>query len=131
MEAMIWSVLAGVIVVAVMARTTRSGLGGHVQAFLKDGDVGALIAHIETLTPDAQPTAYNTALNRIWGSYQRRRAAELVREMGSRVGEASIAQYWIRKTLEVEPEIAHEILDERWLADHYVPEVARQCGSFG
>ncbi len=131
MEAMLWSVLAGVVVLAVVARATQAGLGGHVRAFMKSGDVDGLIGHIETLTPDAQPTAYNTALLRVWGAYQRRRATELVREMGSRVGEAAITQYWIRKTLEVEPEIAREILDEDWLERHYVPEVARQCGSFG
>ncbi len=131
MTSTLWLVIAGLALVVVASRFLRGGLGRHVEGFLKDGDVAALVTHIETLAPDAQPTAYNSALLRIWGAYERRGAARLIREMGARVGEASIAQYWIQRTLEVEPEIAREVFDDEWLRSFYDPAVAQKCGSFG
>lgn len=130
-SATVWVLVGAVVVVAVMARLARRGMASHVDSFLRDGDVGALVGRIEALPPATQPTAYHSALLRTWATYERRRAMELIREMGMRVGDASIAQYWIRQALEVEPEIAREVLDEDWLSAFYVPEVAKQCGSFG
>ena len=131
MTTTLWSLLAVAAVLAVAAKMLRGGLSGHLRTFMKDGEVGPLVAHIETLPADDQPTAYHTVLTRVWGAYQRRRAAALVREMGMRVGDAAIAQYWIKQVLDIEPEIAREVLDEDWLSAFYVPEVAQQCGAFG
>ncbi len=131
MSSTLWLVLAALALIVVASRFVKGGLGRHVDGFLKTGDVSALVDHIETLDPQEQPTAYNSALLRVWGAYERRGAATLIREMGARVGHAAIAHYWIKRALEVEPEIASEVFDEDWLRDFYDPAVAQKCGSFG
>lgn len=131
MSTSLWIIIGFVLLLMLAARWQRTGIQRLVAQALDTRDIGPLVDHISQLPRAAQATAYNTAVVRIWDRYDRPLAIEVIRAMAERIGETWIAQYWIRQALEVEPETARELLDERFLGQHYRPEVAQQCGSFG
>ena len=127
----LWIFIGLVTVAMLAARMRRSGINELTARTLSSGDIGPLVEHISRLPRAAQENAYNLAVVRIWDRFERPLAIEVIRAMAERIGETWIAQYWIRQALEVEPEAARELLDERFLIQHYRPEVAQKCGSFG
>jgi hypothetical protein len=131
MGSTLWIFIGLMALAMVAAWRRRGGLDQVTAQTLASGDIGPLVAHIDQLPRGAQENAYNRAVVRIWDGYERPLAIAVIRAMAERLGETWIAQYWIRQALEVEPEAARDLLDERFLIEHYRPEVARQCGSFG
>ena len=79
----------------------------------------------------ARATAFNMATRTLWDQYERKLAAGLIRGLGAGLSSTNIAQYWMKQTLEVEPEIAGETFDEEFLREYYNPEHAARCGKFG
>jgi hypothetical protein len=98
---------------------------------VKSGDLSAVLALIAKKKPAAQPTAFNQAIRLLWDKYERRLALKLIKELAARHGDARIAQYWLRQAITVEPEISHKVLSRAFMAEHYQPEVAAQCGPVG
>ena len=125
-------VLVVVVLAAIMFGQLRaSGVARQAQQTLRTGDVEPLTEHISTLPADVQPDAWNQAVQLVWNSYERPVALRVTRAMACAVAGASIAQYWLRQALEIEPELAREVFDDDFLTTYYQPEVARACGKFG
>ncbi len=79
----------------------------------------------------SQPAAFNHAVRRLWDSYQRLLAIELIKELAQIYGEKPITQYWLKQVLTVEPQLAKQNLPKEFLDNYYQPEVAAQCGNAG
>lgn len=128
----VMAVLVGVVLVAIIFGQTRaSGVAREAQRAVKTGDVDPLREHIAQLPADVQPDAWNQAVQMVWNSYERAVALRVIRAMATAVAGASIAQYWLRQALEIEPELAQDVFDDDFLSTYYQPEVARACGKFG
>jgi hypothetical protein len=128
---MIW-IAAGVLVVGwfLWSRSTPSP-AKLVQQAVRTGDPGPLIDAIVRKRPSAQPTAFNFAIRMLWDKYERRLALDLIKELAARHGNEKIAQFWLQQALTVEPEIARGVLPQTFVAEHFRPEVAAQCGPAG
>ena len=129
-------VLLGIIGLAVVlllwkAWGSRPTLDAEVLRAVEDKDEAAVITTISNLRESAQPDAFNHAIKRLWDDYERELAARLVRELASRHPRELISQYWLDQLQNVEPEIAKRVLDKQFIRDHYRPDVAARCGSFG
>ena len=108
-----------------------ASLDRAIDAAAKAGDPAPALAAIAKRSPDAQPTAYNHAIRRLWDAYERQIAARLVCELGHHHDSSKITQYWIQQVMSTEPAIAREAFSEDFLSAHYQPEVAATCGKVG
>jgi hypothetical protein len=97
----------------------------------KTGDLDPVLAALTKKRPAAQPTAFNHAIRLLWDMDDRRLALELVKELAARHGDAKISQYWLQQALTVEPAISGTVFSRAFVAEHYQPEVAAQCGPVG
>jgi hypothetical protein len=97
----------------------------------KTGDLDPVLAALTKKRPAAQPTAFNHAIRLLWDMDDRRLALELVKELAARHGDAKISQYWLQQALTVEPAISGTVFSRAFVAEHYQPEVAAQCGPAG
>ncbi len=125
----LWMILLGVAVVALVVGP-MSRPGGLTRALARakvTGDLEAVVAHVERLTPSAQADAWHQVMARLWERYDRELAARLMVEAAPRC-DAKIVQYWIRQALEIEPEIAQEVFTPMFLATHFRADDAAQCG---
>lgn len=94
------------------------------------GDLGGLIAWVEAKPLVAQADAWDQLLLGLWQRYERELAARVIMEAAPR-SEAKIVQHWIAQVLSIEPELAQEIFTQEFLAKHFRPDVAAQCGKCG
>ncbi len=130
---MLWMLL--VLGVAVGGFVAVSGarkvtVGGALEIARQKGDIGPLVAVIEAMGEENQPTAWNQAIDGLWRTYHREAAAALIVQAALRT-DAGVVQYWIQQTLQVEPEIAAEAFSEDFLATCFRPQVAASCGKCG
>ena len=121
--------LAAAILAAVL--WMRPGLPAVVDRAARSGEVGPLLAAIRKLTPAARPAAYNLAIRRLWDSWERDLAMQVVRELAEDHADQPVAQYWLRQALTLEPETAKRFLDDAFVDGHYDPAVAARCGPVG
>jgi len=126
-----WVALAVVAVVVVVSRLLAKRAERHVLRAVKNGDVEPLREALRKRSALTAPAAYNRAIRGLWDAYRRDLAAPLIRDLGERFGEVFISQYWLKQLLTVEPGLAKANLDPKFLEQHYQPEVAQKCGSFG
>ncbi len=98
---------------------------------VKTGEFGPLLTALDRIRPAAQPTEYHRVIRNMWYGYHREEAVRVAKEFARHHREAPVAQYWLRQFLEKEPKIAHEHLDERFLAEFHDPCVAAKCGNCG
>lgn len=122
--------VAGIGVLA-LQQWLRPSVSRETARAMSTKELGRVVELIDGRPHETQATAYNTAVRSMWDAYERELATRLIREMAHHIPKASIAQYWIKQALEVEPEIAQETLDEDFLREFYSPEVAARCGKFG
>ena len=61
---------------------------------------------------------YNGAIKKLWDSYDREIATDLVKAFLERKDNVHIAQYWLQTVLSVEPEIARERLGADFIKQH-------------
>jgi hypothetical protein len=130
---LIWmGIILTVVVLALLAKSAMrtSGVAAGTAHARKTGELGALVAAIETTPYSEQATQWDQAIGELWQSYAREEATRLVMEAAER-SDADIIQYWIRQVLEVEPEIASEHFTQEFLEEHFQPEVAAKCGRTG
>jgi hypothetical protein len=102
-----------------------------VRQAVKSGDLAPLLAVLSKKRPAAQPTAFNQAIRLLWDMSERKLALELIKELAARHGDERIAQYWLSQALTIEPGISRELFSRAFVAEHYQPEVAAQCGPVG
>lgn len=131
MTTIVWLLLGLIVAVVVLRGMAGTAFERRTRAAIAARDVAGLVAVINGRPAAAQPTALNQIVRRLWEAYERPLAARLVREMALGLGSASITQYWIKQVIEVEPQVADEVFDPDFLADHYRPDVARTCGAVG
>jgi len=98
---------------------------------LEAGDVGPIIKAIDALGPGQRTSAFNHAIRNLWDRYDREMAMPLIKELAERHGDALIAQYWMKQSLEVEPQIARAVLTREFLEQHFKPDLAARCGPVG
>jgi catalase len=123
--------IVGALLVVIGPKLFAPSIEKEVQRAAKSGDLTALINLILNLRASAQADAFNTAIRRLWDSYEREKAAALVKELAERFPDERIAQYWLDQVQKVEPDIAKRMLEADFVAQYYRPEVAARCGSFG
>lgn len=97
----------------------------------REKDLAPLLLVIQRRPEGGQPTAYNHAIRRLWDSFQRPLAVELMRELAKNYGTTRITQYWLKQVQEVEPKLAMDKLGKQFLETYYLPELAAQCGPVG
>jgi hypothetical protein len=131
MSGLYWAGPFAVIVLLVLWSRFATSVGGLVRQAVKTGDLGPLVVALAKKRPAAQPTAFNHAIRLLWDKYERRLALELVKELAARHGDARIAQYWLKQALSTEPAISRKVFSRAFVAEHYQPEVAAQCGPAG
>lgn len=95
------------------------------------GDLTPLLTTLHRVAPAEQPTEYHRVLRRLWDDYHREEAVTVAKDLATHHRKAPVAQYWIQRFLQNEPELATTHLDEEFLAAFYDPAVAATCGSFG
>ena len=131
MPGWIWiGVVAAIALLALWSRFAPS-TGNLVRRAAKGGDLGPVLAALAKKRPSAQPTAFNHAIRMLWDMDERPLALQLVKELAARHGDTKIAQYWLKQALTVEPAISRKVFSRNFVAEHYQPEVAAQCGPAG
>src|SRR5690554_3359402 len=106
-------------------------LNKAVAIAMKTGDIDPIGEAISAMPAGQQVNAINTAINRLWVGWERETAIRMVREVTEHIPEELIIQFWLRKAMEVEPELAAKHFSDTFLLTYYKPEVARRCGSGG
>ena len=115
-------------VAAGSART--DGYKGGLKRARRGGEIAPLVEAIERSPGGDQVTRWDHAVSTLWQAYERETAALLIME-GLRRTDADVLHYWMQKVLEVEPEIAAEVLDRDELVRHFRPQAAARCGRAG
>jgi hypothetical protein len=131
MSGLIWVGVVALVVLLVLWSRFAPSTANLVRRAAKSGDLGPVLATLAKKRPLAQPTAFNQAIRLLWDMDRRPLALELVKELAARHGDARIAQYWLHQALTIEPGIARKVLSRDFVARHYQPEVAAQCGPVG
>jgi hypothetical protein len=131
MPAWIWIGLVAIILFLVLRSRLAPSIGSLATQAAKTGDLAPLLEGLEKKSPSAQPTAFNEAIRTLWNAHERRPALELIKELAVRHRDAKITQYWLGQALTIEPEIAVKVYSRTFVAEHYQPEVAAQCGPAG
>jgi hypothetical protein len=131
MPVAIWIGLIIVVVAVLIYLSIKPSFDKIVDQAAKKGDITPILDAIARKSDDARPTAFNHAIRRLWDRYERPLAVRLVKELAERHGSSTIAQYWLRQVITVEPRMAKESFSQEFLTAHYQPEVAAKCGNVG
>lgn len=121
--------IVGIVMVLAVLRLLRGGaqVMNWTEHAAHTGDLQLLIEKIESNTDGDEGTAWDQAIGALWEAFHRETATRLVVEAATR-SDAPILQYWIKRVLEVEPELAEAHFSQEFLARHFRPEVAAKCG---
>jgi len=131
MPDLIWVGLFAVVVLWLLWSWFAPSVARLVSQAAKTGDLEPLLTTLTKKRPAAQPTAFHHAIRLLWDMDHRRLALELVKELAARHADAKISQYWLQQALTVEPTISGSVFSRAFVAEHYQPEVAAQCGPVG
>lgn len=115
----------------VLMQSSRSGVSRAATAAMAQGEVGAVVQAIERLPEGPRPTAFNQAMRQMWDAYERGLAIQLLFTLRESMAEAPIFHYWIKQSMEVEPDLARDVLDADFMARFFDAEVASKCGPGG
>lgn len=97
----------------------------------KTGELSGIESAVQGLPHERMVTAFHTAIKELWDAYERETAVRLIREVTETVPDEDIVQFWMRKALEVEPELAQQYFSETFLVAYFKPKVAARCGTGG
>ena len=131
MSGLLWAGLIVGLLLFVLRGSFGPSIPRLARAAARTGDLGPLVAALARKRDAAQPTVFNQAIRLLWEMDERPLALELVKELASRHGDAKIAQYWLKEALTTEPAISRKVFSKAFLAQHYQPDVAAQCGPVG
>jgi hypothetical protein len=125
-------ILIGVVVVLfLVVRLFGPSVDRALETALRDKNLDELGRALEGVSPAKQANAYNRVIRRLWDAYEREMAAALVRKLAEARPDERIAQYWLDQVQRVEPELSRKMFEAGFLEQHFRPEVAQRCGSFG
>lgn len=97
----------------------------------KTGDLTAIEQAVQEMSHDRMVTAFHASIKTLWDAYERETAIRLIKEVTETIPDEDIVQFWMRKSLEVEPELAREYFNEGFLLAYFKPQVAARCGTGG
>ena len=123
-------VLIGALVVglAFLVMTLSTSMDKALRRAKAEKSIQPVLEAVGKKRMPGRASAYNFAIRRLWDGYERGLALELIKELAKSHADTRIAQYWLGQALNVEPALARETLSEDFLAAHFKPEVAAQCG---
>lgn len=98
---------------------------------MKTGNIDPIGESVSAMAAGQQVNAINSAITRLWEGWERETAIRMVREVTEHIPDELIVQFWLRKAMEVEPDLAAQYFSDTFLLAYYKPEVARRCGSGG
>lgn len=102
-----------------------------IQITMKSGDIDPIGEAVSALPAGQQINGINHALTRLWEGWERETAIRMIRDVAEHIPDELILQFWMRKAMEVEPELAEHYFTETFLLAYFKPDVARTCGSGG
>lgn len=127
----IWWIALAVIGLGFVVRAVGTGkLASAIEEARETGEVAGIVAAIEDQPEKKHPNLWDQAIGALWESYHRPAAMALM-VAGARRSDAPIVQYWLKKAMEVEPEMAEEEFSDEFLESYFQPSVAAQCGRVG
>ncbi len=91
------------------------------------GEIAGLVSAIEEAKQKRHPNMWDQAIARLWEEYQRETAIDVIVAAARRC-DAPVIQFWIKKAMEVEPELADEKFSDEFLETYFKPAVAARCG---
>jgi hypothetical protein len=103
----------------------------EVLRYQRTRDPAPLLARIRRLRPRVRPAAFDHAIKSLWNAYQRDLCLPLIRELAKDHTREPIAQYWLSRVLEVEPQLARVTLDPDFISRFFLPDLAARCGRAG
>jgi len=132
MDVLYWvaPLLVGLVAFVSIGAVRPGGLRRGMRLARRTGDITAVVAAIEKMSPETRETHWDHAINALWQVYDREAAAALVVEAAKRC-DAGIIHYWVQQVLQVEPEIAQETFTLEFLEAHFDPAAAASCGRCG
>ena len=131
MPAIAWAAIAATVILIILWRALSTSLDKTIARAVEEEKIDAIVEAIRKHRADAQPTLYNHAIRRLWDTYERELATELVKEFAKNHHTESIAQYWLKQVAQAEPSLATSILTKPFFDSYYLPEVANRCGPVG
>ncbi len=117
-------------VVGLLLAIRLLGPGKFAQALEKarqTGEVAGIVAAVEAAPEKKHPNLWDQAISTLWQEYHRE-AALVLMVAAARRSDAPIVQFWLKKAMDVEPELVAEHFDEEFLEEYFRPEVAAKCG---
>ena len=123
--------VAAVVVCLGLFRLLSPGqMGQALEKARRTGEVAGVVAIVEAAPEKKHPNLWDQSIGTLWQEYHRPAAIALI-VAAARRSDAPVIQFWIKKALEVEPEIAVEIFTPEFLEEFFRPEVAARCGRVG
>ena len=127
----IWWIIIGVVGLVILFRVlSPSRLQAALKKARSSGEVAGIVAAIEEAPEKKHPNLWDQTIGTLWQEYHREAALALMMAAAIR-SEAPIVQYWLKRALEVEPELCQEIFTEDFLSEYFRPDVAAKCGRTG
>ncbi len=131
MSNVVWIALGVGVVAFLVYRFFVPSVDKLAEEAAKTKDLGPLKEAISKKFEASQPAAYNHAIRRLWDSFRRDLAVELIRDMAQNFAQQPITQYWLKQALQVEPKMTKRKLGKKFLDTYYLPDLANQCGPAG
>lgn len=106
-------------------------LNRAIDIAMKTGDIDPVGEAVSAMPAGQQVNAINHSITRLWEGWERETAIRMIHEVTPHIPDELITQFWLRRSMEVEPEIAEHYYSEAFLLAYYKPEVASRCGTGG
>jgi hypothetical protein len=126
-----WAAIAAALFLVVLWKMASPSIDRIVDGAIGAKSIAGVVEAISKHRPNAQPNLYNHAIRRLWNTYERELAAELIKEFAKNHHTENIAQYWLKQVAQAEPNLATTILTKPFFDSYFLPEVANRCGPVG
>jgi hypothetical protein len=115
----------------IMMMREQDAVASLVKEAVAEGKVKPIMRAGLELDSSAQPPFFLRAIEVLWNTWQRELAAQLAHDFVMLHPNEKLGQYWLRQVLEIEPDIAEEVLQPEFLDVYYQPNLAASCGPAG
>ena len=125
------AIIGGAVLLAVllwfMRRRVDSSLMKALEEATSRNDVTPLLEAAEQLSPTQRSVFFQQAVLHLWNNWHRPMAISLIEHFTRKHPDEKIVQYWLKQAMEIEPQLARESYDDRFLKNYYRPEIAKEC----
>ena len=127
----IWWIALAVVGLVLAFRVLGTGkLNSGLDQARQTGEVAGIVAAIEGAPEKKHPNLWDQAIGTLWEEYHREAALDLM-IAGARRTDVPIIQFWLKRAMEVEPEMVDEHFTDEFLDKYFQPAVAARCGRVG